>query len=124
MSHQWILHTLRAHGGHWSIGLLILVAAIILCSFAHKILVRILARVRRFRTADRSQILRIVSRIRRPAQFLVLLTGLGFVLPLLDIPTPYLGPAPEGSRSRVVHRSRLAHDRARLLLRRFPDPAL
>jgi small-conductance mechanosensitive channel len=93
MSHQWILHTLRAHGGHWSIGLLILVAAVILCSFTHKILMRILARVRRFRTADRSQILRIVSRIRRPAQFLVVLTGLGFVLPLLDIPTPYLGPA-------------------------------
>jgi small-conductance mechanosensitive channel len=84
---------MRAHIRHWMIGLVLLVAALVLSSFAQKILLKIVARIRNFRTADHSRSLKIVARIRRPAQTLVILTGVGFVLPLLDLPPTYFHTA-------------------------------
>lgn len=87
---QWIVQLVRAHVRHWTIGLILLVAAIVLSSFAHKILLKLVGKIRQIRIGDHSRLLTIVARIRRPAQALVILTGIGVVLPLLDIPVFYL----------------------------------
>ncbi|MBT9330915.1 mechanosensitive ion channel family protein [Paracidobacterium acidisoli] len=89
---QSTLHILRAHWIHWLIGLAILVAAVVLSSFVRSILTRLLARIRGFHFGDNSPLARIVHRVRRPVQALVLFTGVGFILPLLDMPAVYLGP--------------------------------
>jgi small-conductance mechanosensitive channel len=87
---QWIVQLVRAHVRHWTIGLVLLVAALVLSSFAHKILLKLIGKIRQFRNGDHSRLLKIVARIRRPAQTLVIFTGIGFILPLLDLPTFYL----------------------------------
>jgi len=81
-----IHHLLSLHGRHWSIGLGILLLALLLSSFATKILVKVVGRFHRSQQSAASPILRIVARIRRPAQILVLLAGAAFVVPLLDMP--------------------------------------
>ncbi len=91
-----IQHLLRVHGSHWTVGVVILSAAVILSSFAEKILRHLLAHLQRFRGADHPALFGFVRRIRRPAQILVLLTGAGFVLPLLDTPPAYLGAIQKG----------------------------
>jgi small-conductance mechanosensitive channel len=83
----WTHHLLQLHGRHWTIGLSILLLAVLLSSFATRILVKLLGRFHRSQNSGASPILRIVARIRRPAQVLVLLAGAGFVLPLTDLPT-------------------------------------
>lgn len=88
MSH-WIYHLLQIHGRHWTIGLAILLAAVVLSSFAQKILVKTIGHFRRAQASGRSTILRIVTRIRRPAQFLIVFAGIGFILPLVDLPADY-----------------------------------
>lgn len=88
----WLYHLLRTHENHWTIGLVLLVSAIVLSAFAQRILLRIASQIRPFRTGSHRQMLTIVARVRRPAQALVILTGIGFVLPLLDIPHNYLHP--------------------------------
>ncbi len=87
---QWIVQLVRAHVRHWTIGLILLVAAIVLSSFAHKILLKLVGKIRKLRNGDHSRLLSIVARVRRPAQTLVILTGIGVVFPLLDIPAFYL----------------------------------
>lgn len=93
MMPNWSHHLLQLHWRHWAIGLGILLVAVLLSSFAKKILVRLLKRLHRSQTSGSSPILRIVARIRRPAQFLVLLAGTGFVLPLADLPRYWLNVA-------------------------------
>lgn len=89
----WTHQLLHLHGRHWTIGLSILLLAVLLSSFATKILVQLLGRFHRTERTETPAILRIVSRIRRPAQFLVLLAGIGFVLPLADLPADWLTTA-------------------------------
>ena len=84
----WTHHLLQMHGRHWAVGLGILLLAVLLSSFAKKILMKVVGHFHRSQNAGTPPILRIVSRIRRPAQFLVLLAGAGFVLPLADL-APY-----------------------------------
>lgn len=72
---------------------MILLAAIVLSSFARRILTRLLTRLHVFRDVSHSKTLLIVQRIRRPAQFLVICTGIGLLLPLLDLPEFYLRSA-------------------------------
>ncbi|MFP5230217.1 MAG: mechanosensitive ion channel family protein [Acidobacteriota bacterium] len=90
---NWTHHLLQLHGRHWIIGLGILLLAVLLSSFAKKLLVKLLSRFHRSQTSGVSPILRIVTRIRRPAQFLVLLAGVAFVLPLADLPPYWLNVA-------------------------------
>jgi small-conductance mechanosensitive channel len=93
MMTNWTHRLLEIHGVHWAIGLGILLTAILLSSFAKRILLRVLQRFHRTETTGISPILRIVERIRRPAQFLVLLAGIAFMLPLADLPPYWLNIA-------------------------------
>ncbi|MGA8529809.1 MAG: mechanosensitive ion channel domain-containing protein [Acidobacteriaceae bacterium] len=89
----WTHHLLQLHGRHWTIGLAILFLAVLLSSFAKRILVKLVGRFHRTQAAGRPPVLRIVSRIRRPTQFLVLLAAIAFVLPLTDLPPHWLAVA-------------------------------
>ncbi len=89
----WTHHLLQLHGRHWSVGLGILLLVVLLSSFAKKILMKVVGHFHRSQNAGTPPILRIVSRIRRPAQVLVLLAGAGFVLPLADLPPYWLNIA-------------------------------
>ena len=91
--HYWTHHLLQLHGRHWSTGIAVLVVAVLLSSFAKPILVRVVARFHRAHTTGTPPVLRIVGRIRRPVQFLVLLAALGSVLPLTDLPPHWLAVA-------------------------------
>lgn len=91
--HSWTHHLLELHGRHWSTGLVILCLAILLSSFARPILVRLVGRFHRAHTTGTPPVLRIVARIRRPMQFLVLLAALGSVLPLTDLRAHWLAVA-------------------------------
>lgn len=90
---QRIHHILHLHGSHWLIGLVILLAAITLSSFTRKILVRLFRRVRSFQLGEASPLMRVVHRLRRPVQAIVVFTGVGFLLPFLDLPGDYISPA-------------------------------
>jgi small-conductance mechanosensitive channel len=86
-----LLHAIKAHEGHWAISVLLFTAAVVLSSFARPILLSLVSKIRFFR-GGQGHLLTIVTRLRRPVQALVMLTGLGFMLPVLDIPHPYLAP--------------------------------
>jgi small-conductance mechanosensitive channel len=87
---SWILDLLRAHQRDWTIGVIILIIAVTVSAYARRILLGLLGRLRRAKGGDHSHSLKIVGRIRRPAQALVILTGVGIILPLLDVPQHYL----------------------------------
>ncbi len=87
---SWILALLRAHQRDWTIGIIILVIATTLSAYAHRILLGALDKLRRVKGGDRGHTLKIVARIRPPAQALVILTGVGIILPLLDVSPHYL----------------------------------
>jgi small-conductance mechanosensitive channel len=90
---NWIHNLLHLHARHWITGLIILVLAVLLSSFAKRILLKVLQRFHRSQSSGISPVLRIVMRIRRPAQFLVILAGIAFVLPLADLPPDWLNIA-------------------------------
>jgi small-conductance mechanosensitive channel len=94
---SWILSVLRAHQRDWTIGVSILIFAIAISANARRILLGALGKLRRSRTAGGAGVgengghtLKIVARIRRPAQTLIILTGVGIILPLLDVAPHYL----------------------------------
>jgi len=93
--HSYILHALRAHEGHWTIGVLLLVGAVVLSSFAQRILLSLVSRIRFFH-GGHAYLMKIVGRIRRPVQALVMLAGLWLVVPVIDIVHPYLGAMEKG----------------------------
>ena len=78
-----MLHT---HQRDWTIGIIILVIVFTVSANAHRILLGALGRLRRSKSGDGGRTLQIVRRVRRPAQVLVILTGVGIILPLIDIP--------------------------------------
>lgn len=90
-----ILESLKAHAGHWTIGVLLLTAAVALSSFARPILQSLVLKVRFFRGGP-EHVFKIVTRLRRPAQALVMLTGIGLMLPVIDILHRYLDPLQKG----------------------------
>lgn len=83
---SWIMDLLHAHQRDWTIGIIVLIIAVTVSANARRILLGALGRLRRAKGSDHSHTLKIVGRIRRPAQALVILTGVGFILPLLDAP--------------------------------------
>lgn len=94
---SWILSVLHAHQRDWTIGVIILIFAIAISANARRILLGALGKLRRSHTAggagageNGGHTLKIVARIRRPAQTLILLTGVGIILPLLDVAPHYL----------------------------------
>ncbi|MBB6142156.1 small-conductance mechanosensitive channel [Silvibacterium bohemicum] len=89
---SWILALLRSHQRDWTIGVIILVIAVTVSANAQRILLGSLKRLRPNREGDSGgHSFKIVARIRRPAQALVILTGVGIILPLLgDVPPHYL----------------------------------
>jgi small-conductance mechanosensitive channel len=89
----WTHHLLQLHGRHWTIGIAILLLAVLLSSFATRILVKLVGRFHRRQASGTPPVLRIVARIRRPTQFLVLLASAAFVLPLTDLPPHWLSVA-------------------------------
>jgi len=87
----WISQVLQAHQRDWTIGVIVLILAVTVSAYARRILVGLLGRFRRAHdTNGHSQTLQIVKRISRPAQALIVLTGVGIILPLLDVPQHYL----------------------------------
>jgi small-conductance mechanosensitive channel len=87
----WISQLLQAHQRDWTIGVIVLILAVTVSAYARRILVGLLGRFRRAHGANgHSQTLQIVKRISRPAQALIVLTGVGIILPLLDVPQHYL----------------------------------
>lgn len=90
-----ILQNLKAHAGHWTIGVLLLIAAVVLSSFARPILQSLVLKIKFFRGGP-EHVFKIVMRLRRPAQALVMLTGIGLMLPVIDILHPYLNPLQKG----------------------------
>ena len=88
---SWIVSILQAHQRDWTIGIIVLIVVFTVSANAHRILLGALGKLRRARNGDNgSHSLQIVRRIRRPAQALIVLTGVGIVLPLVDIPQHYL----------------------------------
>jgi small-conductance mechanosensitive channel len=85
-----ILHALKAHDRNWTIGIIILIVAVTVSAYAHRILLSLLGKLRHPGTGKSSHTLSIAGRLRRPAQTLVILTGAGIVLPLVDVPQHYL----------------------------------
>jgi len=90
-----ILESLKAHAGHWTIGVLLLAAAVVLSSFARPILQGLILRIPFFRGGP-EHVFKIAMRLRRPTQALVMITGLGLMLPVIDILRPYLSPLQKG----------------------------
>jgi small-conductance mechanosensitive channel len=90
-----ILQDLKAHAGHWTITALLLIAALVLSSFARPILQGLVKRIPFFHRAP-GHVLKIALRLRRPAQALVILTAIGLMLPLIDVLHPYLDPLQKG----------------------------
>lgn len=90
-----ILASLKAHAGHWTVGALLLAAAVVLSSFARPILQSLITRIPFFRGGP-EHVFKIVRRLRRPAQALVMITGIGLMLPVIDVLHPYLGPLQKG----------------------------
>jgi small-conductance mechanosensitive channel len=85
--HSWLVSILQAHQRDWTIGIIVLFVVFTVSANAHRILLGALSKLRRARNGDGGgHMLQIVRRIRRPAQALIVLTGVGIVLPLLDIP--------------------------------------
>src|SRR5580698_2431104 len=87
----WILQILHAHDRDWTIGIIVLIIAVTVSAYARRILTGMLGRLRQATNINtHSHTLQIVKRISRPAQALIVLTGLGIVLPLVDLPAHYL----------------------------------
>jgi small-conductance mechanosensitive channel len=87
---SWIVSIYHAHQRDWTIGIIILIIAVVVSANAHRILLKALGKLWRTKGGDHGRILPIVRRIRRPAQTLVIFTGVGIILPLLDLPQHYL----------------------------------
>jgi small-conductance mechanosensitive channel len=85
-----ILHAMKTHDRDWAIGIIILIVAVTVSAYAHRILLSLLGKLRRPGTGKSSHTLSIAGRLRSPAQTLVILTGVGIILPLLDVPQHYL----------------------------------
>ena len=83
---SWILQLLHTHQRDWTIGIIVLIIVFAVSANAHRILLGALGRLRRASNGDGGHRLQIVRRIRRPAQALIILTGVGIILPLVDIP--------------------------------------
>ena len=83
---SWILNILRAYQRDWTIGVIILIIAITVSANARRILMGALGKLRRAKGGDLGHTLKIVGRVRRPAQALIILTGFGIILPLLHFP--------------------------------------
>jgi small-conductance mechanosensitive channel len=83
---SWILNLLRAYQRDWTIGVIILIIAITVSANARRILMGALGKLRRAKGGDLGHTLKIVGRVRRPAQALIILTGFGIILPLLHFP--------------------------------------
>ena len=83
---SWIFQLLHTHQRDWTIGIIVLIIVFAVSANAHRILLGALGRLRRSNNGDGGHRLQIVRRIRRPAQALIILTGVGIILPLEDIP--------------------------------------
>ena len=83
---SWIFQLLHTHQRDWTIGIIVLIIVFAVSANAHRILLGALGRLRRSNNGDGGHRLQIVRRIRRPAQALIILTGVGIILPLVDIP--------------------------------------
>lgn len=83
---SWILNVLHAYQRDWTIGVIILIVAITVSANARRILMGALGKLRRAKGGDLGHTLKIVGRVRRPAQALIILTGFGIILPLLHFP--------------------------------------
>jgi len=82
----WIRNVLHAYQRDWTIGVIILIIAITVSANARRILMGALGKLRRAKGGDLGHTLKIVGRVRRPAQALIILTGFGIILPLLHFP--------------------------------------
>lgn len=85
-----ILHALQTHDRDWTIGIVVLIIVVTVSAYAQRILLTLLGKLRWHGTGKNTHTLNIAQRIRRPAQALIILTGLGIVLPLVDLPQHYL----------------------------------
>ncbi len=83
---SWILNVLHAYQRDWTIGVIILIIAITVSANARRILMGALGKLRRAKGGDLGHTLKIVGRVRRPAQALIILTGFGIILTLLHFP--------------------------------------
>jgi small-conductance mechanosensitive channel len=84
-----IYSVLSSHRQGWSISIVALCAALLVALFAHDVLFRILARIRRKSPQNSSHIVAILKRLRHPARWVVILAVVGAVIPLLPIPSYY-----------------------------------
>ena len=71
---------------------LVIAAAILLSVFVHSVLFRILARLRHKSVKDLPLLRIIISRGRRPAFWIVMMTAVASVLPFVDVPEGYARP--------------------------------
>src|ERR1700761_1480577 len=84
-----IYSVLSSHRQGWSISIVALCAALLVALFAHDILSRILARIRRKSPQNNSHIVAILARLRHPARWVVILAVVEAVIPLLPISSYY-----------------------------------
>ena len=84
-----IYSVLSSHRQGWSISIVALCAALLVALFAHDILFRILARIRRKSPQNNSHIVAILTRLRHPARWVVILAMVEAVVPLLPISSYY-----------------------------------
>ncbi|HUY81988.1 MAG TPA: mechanosensitive ion channel domain-containing protein [Acidobacteriaceae bacterium] len=90
-----IVQSLKAHAGHWSIVAALLIGAVVLSSFVRPILKSLVLKIPFFHGGP-EHVFKIVMRLRRPAQALVMVTGLGLILPLIAELQPYVDALQKG----------------------------
>jgi small-conductance mechanosensitive channel len=84
-----IYNVLPSHHQGWATSIVALCMALLAALFAHDILFRILARIRRKSPQNNSHIVAILARLRHPARWVVMLAVVESVIPLLPISSDY-----------------------------------
>ncbi|HEX3438410.1 MAG TPA: mechanosensitive ion channel domain-containing protein [Pseudacidobacterium sp.] len=79
------------HRREWIIGISVVCAAILLSLFAHKMIFRLLGRLKHKDPQEWFVLTLVSQRLIRPARWIVILTGVVLVLPWLQVPEAYIG---------------------------------
>ncbi|MBW4027768.1 mechanosensitive ion channel family protein [Acidipila rosea] len=79
----------HSHGHEWVLSVVIFSLVIVVGLTLHDIVFRVLGRFKLAKTIEHSRMLVVVQRLKRPARWMVVLTGVGAALPFLSVLGPY-----------------------------------
>lgn len=82
-------NSLHSRGHDWAVAVIAISAAILVSYFAYFLALRIVARIRKKSVAE-SRAFLVLQRLKQPARWIVILSTVFFVIPVVKIPEPYL----------------------------------